>query len=45
MIFIRDFVTCQNQCRIASLATKKIIIHANSYIVLFVLHMTLLRHG
>ena len=36
MIFTRDFVTRENHCRIASLVTKKIVIHGNSCIILYI---------
>ena len=35
MTFTRDFVTRENHCRIASLVTKKIVIHGNSCIILY----------
>ena len=39
MIFTRDVVTRENQCRITSLVTKKIVIHGNSCIILYYLFM------
>ena len=36
MIFIRDFVTRENQCRIASRRIK-IVIHGNSCIILYII--------
>ena len=35
MIFTSDEVTSENHCRIASRVTKKIVIHGNECIILF----------
>ena len=42
MYITRDFVIHENHCRMASLVTKKIIIHANPYIILN--HYAVMKH-
>ena len=37
MIFFSDFVTRENHCLITVLVTKKIIIHGDSYIILYII--------
>ena len=37
MIFMRDFITRENHRQIASLVTQKIVIHGNSYIILYII--------